>query len=50
MIAKKSDFNKMSIEDLKNLSEQYYQYNIFNNSVVVNHTLLKGLEEYLNTR
>ncbi len=50
MINKNSDFNKMSIEELKNLSEYYHQYNIFNNSIVVNQLLLKMIEEDLNER
>ncbi len=50
MIADKSDFNEMPTEELKKLSEYYHQFNIFNNSIVVNQILLKRLEEDLNAR
>jgi hypothetical protein len=38
----------MSIEELNNISEYYHEYNIFNNSVVVNQILLDKLKEKLN--
>ncbi len=49
-IATKSDFNQMSIKELNYLSEYYHQYNIYNNSIVVNQILLERLEQDLNQK